>query len=72
MMHRFLSAGGDGSAGSSAYSIEERYVRHVDATASGAVETVEYDMDEEDEAWLAKYNKQVCLSQTLALVSPIT
>ena len=40
-------------------------MRHVDAAASGAVETVEYDMDEEDEAWLAKYNKQVCIPQTL-------
>lgn len=60
MTQILLCAGGDGSAGPSANSVEERYVRHVDATASGAVETVEYDMDEEDEAWLAKYNKQVC------------
>ena len=60
-----LCAGGEGSAGPSANSVEERYVRHVDAAASGAVETVEYDMDEEDEAWLAKYNKQVCFPQTL-------
>jgi hypothetical protein len=65
MTRVLLCAGGVGSAGPSANSVEERYVRHVDAAASGAVETVEYDMDDEDEAWLAKYNKQVCFPQTL-------
>ncbi len=34
-------------------------MRHVDSAASGAEHRVEYDMDDEDEAWLAKYNKQV-------------
>ena len=53
------SAGGDAGAAPSTASVEERYVRHVDSVASGAEHSVEYDMDDEDEAWLAKYNKQV-------------
>lgn len=55
-------AGGDNGAVPSTSSVEERYVRHVDSAASGANERVEYDMDDGDEAWLAKYNKQVLLS----------
>lgn len=55
-------AGGDNGAVPSTSSVEERYVRHVDSAASGANERVEYDMDDGDEAWLAKYNKQVVLS----------
>ena len=65
----FPSAGGDTGAAPSTASVEERYVRHVDSVASGAEHSVEYDMDDEDEAWLAKYNKQVgpCSAELLLL-----
>ncbi|CAL5220695.1 g2747 [Coccomyxa viridis] len=55
---------GDAGAAPSTASVEERYVRHVDSAASGAEHRVEYDMNDEDEAWLAKYNKQRLLSST--------
>jgi len=48
-----------GSAAKSEDSVEGRYVRYVSPDGDGSESKVEYDMDDEDEEWLAQYNRQV-------------
>ena len=40
-------------------SIEGPYVRYVSPDGDGVESRVEYDMDDEDEEWLARFNGQV-------------
>lgn len=48
-----------GSAAKSEDCVEGRYVRYVSPDGDGSESKVEYDMDDEDEEWLAQYNRQV-------------
>jgi hypothetical protein len=53
-------AGGGGQGGRDKEGGEEaRYVRYVEQAAFAAEGRVEYDMDDEDEEWLARHNKKV-------------
>ena len=44
---------------------EARYVRYVEQAALAAEGRVEYDMDDEDEEWLARHNKKVGAAEAL-------
>lgn len=50
---------GPGGPSKSEWSVEGPYVRYVSPDGDGVESRVEYDMDDEDEEWLARFNGQV-------------
>lgn len=58
-----------GGASKGEESVEGQYVRYVSPDGDWAESRVEYDMDDEDEEWLAQYNSQVS-KRAICLLGP--